>query len=129
MKGRFIMAKILIIDDSSDFRNVVKNLLDKQFADLEILQATTAEEGFDQVVQEKPELILMDIHLPKMNGLEAARMIKEKVPDCKIILLTMFAKEDVRTLYPNSGIEEFIGKNEFYQKLIPIIRKVLSTKG
>jgi DNA-binding NarL/FixJ family response regulator len=124
-----MMTKILVVEDSRDFQSVVKNLIEKQFTGLEILQALTAEEGFGRAVHEQPDVILMDIHLPRMNGIEAARIIKEKVPDCKIIILTMFATEDVKTLYPNSGIEEFIGKNELYQKLVPSIRKLLSVKG
>ena len=123
------MAKILIVEDNNDFRDVVKNILQKQFADLEIFQALTAEAGLGLAAREKPEVILMDIHLPNMNGMEAAKLIQEKVAGCKIIILTMFANEDVRKMCLGSDVEEVIGKNELYQKLIPTVKRLINPEG
>lgn len=123
------MAKILIVEDSRDFRSVVKGLLEKQCSGVDILEASTAEDGIGKAIGENPDIVLMDIHLPRMNGIDAAKLIKNKVPECKIIILTMFAKEDAKKVYRTSGIEDFIGKNELYQKLIPSIKKCLTEKG
>jgi DNA-binding NarL/FixJ family response regulator len=123
------LAKILIVEDSRDFRSVVKDLLEKQCSGVDILEASTAEEGIGKAIGEHPDIILMDIHLPKMNGIDAAELIKNKIPECKIIILTMFAKEDAKRMYQTSGIEDFIGKNELYQKLVPTVRKYLQAEG
>jgi len=82
------MRKILIVDDHDDFREGVKDFLKKQKMDLLISESSSAEEAIAKALFLRPDIILMDIRLPNMNGIEASNKIKEQLPNCKIIILT-----------------------------------------
>ena len=120
--------KILIVEDHKDFRETVKNFLEGQNLDLQISEADSGEMGIGIAVKEKPDIILMDIRLPDMNGLEAASEIKKRIPECLIILLTMFETEAFRSVFKSNDIAAYIGKSELYDKLIPQIREILKQK-
>jgi CheY-like chemotaxis protein len=68
------MAKILIVDDEQDIRDLLTFTL--RFAGHEVIVAGDGEEAFQLARQEKPELVLLDVRMPKMNGYEACRHIK-----------------------------------------------------
>jgi len=89
-------AKILIIDDSADFRAQVKEYLEMHDLDIETFEAGTAEMGVAKASCVRPDIVLMDIHLPHGNGLEAIKHIKEENPDCDVIVLTMLDAEAFR---------------------------------
>ena len=124
------MAKrVLIVEDHKDFRETVKNFLEGQNLDLQISEADSGEMGIGIAVKEKPDIILMDIRLPDMNGLEAASEIKKRIPECRIILLTMFETEAFRSVFKSNDIAAYIGKSELYDKLIPQVKEILNQKG
>ena len=80
--------RILVVDDFEPYRNLVVSLLDKN-SGLQVV--AKASDGLDAVAkarQLRPDLILMDIGLPKLNGLEAARRILRILPESKIVFLT-----------------------------------------
>ena len=68
------MAKILIADDEQDIRDLLTFTL--RFAGHEVVVASNGEEAFHLAQQEKPELVLLDVRMPRMNGYEACRLIK-----------------------------------------------------
>lgn len=68
------MAKILVADDEQDIRDLLTFTL--RFAGHEVIAASNGEEAFQLAQQEKPELVLLDVRMPKMNGYEACRHIK-----------------------------------------------------
>ena len=119
------MAKILIVEDNNDFRDVVENLLKEKFTDLEIFQALTAEDGFGLAVHEKPDVILMDIHLPNMNGMDAAKLIKEKVAGCKIILADdhEILRTGLRKLIDNEGTMQVAAEASDGEELLEKLEK------
>ena len=81
--------KVFLADDHLLFRQGIKSLLSK-VADIEILgEASDGEETIAKVHKLKPDVVLMDITMPKINGLEATKLIKEKLPSVKILILTM----------------------------------------
>ncbi len=85
--------KILIVDDHPLFVEGLKNLLQTQ--DFNIVgTADNGKEALLKSIEKKPDIILMDIGMPEINGIEATRIIKEKMPDVKIIILTSFEEED-----------------------------------
>ena len=118
--------KILIVDDHDDFRQAVREYVEKSNLGVEIFEATTAAMAVAKAACVKPQLILMDISLPGANGFTALREIKGDHPDCDVIILSMFDVESFREMAREVEASDFIGKSEVYERLIPSIQKCLN---
>jgi DNA-binding NarL/FixJ family response regulator len=123
------MKKILIVDDHEEFRAGVKNFLKQQKMDLAISESDSAEEAIAKAAFLRPDVILMDIRLPNMNGIDASGKIKAQLPNCKIIILTVFETEVFRDVFKSDAIVDYIGKSELYEKLVPALNKVFHQNG
>jgi len=120
------MSTILIIEDHKDFRQAVRQFLEVSHVKAELLEASSGEEGVLLAKRNKPDIILMDFWLRGINGVEAAAQIKASVPECSIILLTMFDLKDVQPLVNKEIIKEFISKSDLFEKLVPSVNKILN---
>ncbi|OGX31041.1 MAG: hypothetical protein A2787_01200 [Omnitrophica WOR_2 bacterium RIFCSPHIGHO2_01_FULL_48_9] len=118
--------KILIVEDHEDFREIVKSYLQSQDLNIELFEAASGELGIVKALREKPHIVLMDIRLPNINGIDAANRIRQYLPDCKIIILTMFETAAFRSTFKSDGIAAYIGKSELYDKLGPLLKKILA---
>ncbi len=87
--------RILISDDHPMFRFGLQALLSTEQATEVVGEATTGEEAIDLAVSLKPDLILMDINLPKLNGVEATRQILKQNPQIGILIITMFEDDTI----------------------------------
>lgn len=121
-------AKILIVDDHDEFRKTLRDYLRTVGESFEIYEATTGEESINQALYLKPEVILMDIRLPDISGIDAARQIKKTLPQTKIVMITMFESKAFRQVYECRDMEGYIGKNEMYEKLRPCLQGLLASK-
>lgn len=123
----FSMNKvILVIEDQEDNRRIMHDLLTS--ADFQILEAVTGEEGVSSAEQHKPDLILMDIQLPDIDGYEATRRIKAN-PDLKsipIIAVTSYALsgDDIKAF--EAGCDAYVSKPFSPRALLAKIRQILS---
>lgn len=109
--------KIILVDDHRIFRQGIRNLINIENIGLVIGEATNGNEFIELLSDHKPDLVLMDIDMPEMNGLEATQKAIELMPDIKIIAITAFDKEDylysmieigaVGFLLKTSGLNEF----------------------
>jgi len=82
--------RILIVDDHQVVREGLRHMLELE-ADMEVVgEASDAKEAFAQVESLSPEVVLMDIKMPGGDGIELTRQIKEKLPSCNIIMLTLY---------------------------------------
>ncbi len=120
------MSTILIIEDHKDFRQAVRQFLEVSHVKADLLEASSGEEGILLAKRNKPEIILMDFWLRGINGVDAATQIKASVPECSIILLTMFDLKDVQPLVNREVIKEFISKSDLCDKLVPSVNKILN---
>ncbi len=121
------MSTILIVEDHKDFRQAVRHFLEVSQVKADVLEASCGEEGILLAKRHKPEIVLMDFWLGGINGVEAATQIKASVPECSIILLTMFDLKDVQPLVNREVIKEFISKSDLCDKLVPSVNKILNT--
>lgn len=121
------LKKILIIDDSDEFRGMLKAYLKKHDLGAEIFEASTGEMGIAKASCLRPDVVLMDVSLPKINGLEATQQIKLDNPDCHVIILTMFAVRKFKEEADRIKADDFIGKSDIDEQLVPAIRKILES--
>jgi DNA-binding NarL/FixJ family response regulator len=124
-KGKKIPV-IVIAEDHAGMRNSLKKWLSTIFQYYEIRDAGTGEDTVELCKKTKPEVVVMDIKLPGINGIEATRQIKKILPDTKIIVLTIYDIPVFQVGAHEAGASAFISKNNMYKELIPAIQKLIS---
>lgn len=117
--------RVLLVDDHSLFRDGVRSLLQARGVEV-VGEASDGQEAVGAAMRLRPDVILMDITMPRMDGLEATRVIKARLPDVKIVMLTV--SDEDRTLFDaiKSGAQGYLLKNlqadEFFALLHGIER-------
>jgi len=104
------MARILIVDDSPTEIHVLKTMLEKH--GFETVSAESGEEGVVKAAEEKPDMVLMDIVMPGMNGFQATRKISstEETKDIPIIIVTTKDQETDRVWGLRQGAKDYLTK-------------------
>lgn len=122
------IKNILIIDDHKEFREMLRSYIAGQIEDAEIKEAESGEEGIEVAIKESPQIALIDIRLPQMDGIQAARQIKQFVPSCHIVTMSMFQENRYQKfVFPE--IEAFIEKDNIDGRLILLLRKLTQENG
>ncbi|MFC1703894.1 response regulator transcription factor [Candidatus Omnitrophota bacterium] len=118
--------KILIVDDSEFDREIMKRFLTKAGYDNLVL-AETGEEGLQKARTEQPDLIVLDVMLPKLDGFKICRMLKfdEKYKDIPILMCTSLAREADEATGFEVGANDYITKNFDPPDLIAKVKKLL----
>jgi len=119
-------TKILIVDDHEVVRDGLRNIL-LSLENISIAgEAGNGEDAIKLYSSVKPDLVIMDISMPGMNGIEATRIIKEKDPDAKILILTMHDNQEYLNQIIRSGAKGFILKNTDKDELLEAVKTVAS---
>ena len=118
--------KIIIVDDHLIFRQGLTSLLTKENIANVIEEASNGKEFIDLLPHHKPDLVLMDIDMPYMNGMEATEKALEIFPDLKIIAFTMFGDEEYYYKMIDLGVKGFILKSSGMKELEKAIETVMS---
>jgi len=122
-------STILIVEDNPDNMTTIKAVLQTRY---DLLEATDGEEGLNLINSEKPDLVLLDMELPKVDGLTIAREIKNKgaLQHIPIIALTAQAMKGDRERFVRAGCDDYISKpfdpEELTQKIETILKKGLA---
>lgn len=123
-----IMQKIpnlILVDDHLLFRESIKSILTNEKIACVIGEANNGIEFLELLLQLRPDLVLMDINMPQMNGIEATQKAIERYPDLKIIAYTMFGEEDYYQKMIALGVKGFIIKSSSIAELEKAIEEVM----
>lgn len=112
---------VLIADDHNIVREGIATLLDEQPGITVVAQASDGEEAIAMADRYDPEVIIMDLNMPKMNGLEVTRLIKERSPHIRIIGLSVQEESSTAQAMKQAGAAAYFNKSDDYQKLIDTI--------
>jgi two-component system nitrate/nitrite response regulator NarL len=116
--------KILIVDDHEVVRDGLKNIL-LSLNNVAIAgEAANGEDAISFYDSLKPDLVIMDISMPGMNGIEATRIIKENDPNAKILILTMHDNQEYLNQIIRSGAKGFVLKNTDKEELLDAVKTV-----
>jgi DNA-binding NarL/FixJ family response regulator len=119
---------VLVVEDFEPFRSFVCSAL-KQKPELEIVcELSDGLAAVHKAEELKPDLILLDIGLPGLNGIEAGRQIRKLVPDAKIIFLTQESSEDVVQAALELGARGYVVKTRTGSDLLAAVEAVLQGK-
>ena len=117
--------QILIVDDFEHWRNSVRSML-KRNPWLRVAgEARDGVEAIEKAATWHPDVVLLDIGMPRLNGIEAARQIRKASPESKIIFLTQEDSSDIRSVALDTGAADYVLKSTAGSKLLPAIERVM----
>ena len=120
------VARVLIADDQTLFRSGLARLLDEDPRVDVVGQAADGVEAVKQAVKLKPDVVLMDLKMPNMDGIEASRQIRAQVPEVKILILTTFEADNHVIQALEAGVSGYVLKDSVSEAIITSIQAVLS---
>jgi len=116
--------KIILADDHRIFRKGLRSLLSER-ENIEVLaEADNGDEALEAARKYKPEIVLMDIAMPKMDGIEATRQIRERFPDTEVVILSMHAKKAYIDQVLKAGAKGYVLKDSDEENLLSAINTV-----
>jgi len=118
------MAKILLIEDSAFERKAIINML-KKAGYSDFVEAEDGEKGLQAYKSEKPDLVLLDLRLPGMDGLETFKELKKADAGVKVIVVTIVTRQESVDEATKLGAKAYIMKPVTEQKLVPEVKKVV----
>lgn len=122
------MKKILIVDDSVVVRRSLQTLL-REWAEWYVCgEAENGREGIDKAQQLSPDLVLMDLSMPVMNGFQAARELRRLMPHLPIVMFTTSKTAQLETEALAIGIRAVCFKSEGAETLVSSIRQLLEAR-
>jgi DNA-binding response OmpR family regulator len=122
------LSKLLSVDDYEPFRRLTSSLLEKQPEFQIIGQASDGLEAIQKAEELQPDLVLLDIGLPKLNGMEAAKRIRIVAPHAKILIVSQISDSDVVAEALQLGAMGYVLKSNAGSELLPAIEAVLGGK-
>jgi DNA-binding NarL/FixJ family response regulator len=120
--------KILIADDHPIFRRGLCDVIQADGGLRLVGQASNGEEALKLIDELRPDIAILDVHMPKLSGLQAARKLIEKKSVVKLILLTMHEDEDLLNEALNLGIHAYVLKENAVEDLLSAVRSVAASK-
>ena len=122
-------ARLLIVDDHDLVRESTQLMLEGE-PDLEVVgEAVNGRHALELCRQLRPDLVLMDVRMPEMDGLTATRAIKEELPAISVLLVTAYESDDYRWEGASAGAAGYILKDAPRQQLLEAVRKALGQSG
>lgn len=120
--------RVLLVDDHAVVRSGLRSLLETE-PGLEVCgEATTGMEALEFMKKDKPDLILLDLTMPEMNGLEAARLIHEQSPDTAVLVLSMHFSEEIARDVLRSGARGYVLKSDANPELLTAVERIRQGK-
>jgi DNA-binding NarL/FixJ family response regulator len=117
---------LLIADDDPGFRKLVRRLLETERDAVVVGEAGDGEEALRLAQEFRPDVILMDIAMPRLGGLEAIQRAKAERPDTKIVVVTVHGEDAYRKAAADRGADAFVLKKKISTELLPAIRRAAS---
>ncbi|MFW5746932.1 MAG: response regulator [Nanoarchaeota archaeon] len=104
------MTKVLVVEDSQLMVSILKNFIRKAKSDVEVIEAHDGEAGVAQYESQKPDLVFMDIKMPKMDGLEALEKIRSRHSSAKVVMCTSLKEDEQEKKAKDLGAVGYIMK-------------------
>jgi len=120
-------TRLILADDFAPWRQIIRSILEPNPNLRIIAEASDGLEAIEKAATLRPDLVLLDIAMPLLNGVEAAKAIKQACPGAKIIFLTQQNDDDVKNVALATGAEAYLLKSRAARELLPTIEAALFT--
>ncbi len=105
--------QVLIVDDQEPFRSAVRMVVDLTDGFEVAGEAATGEEGLDLAARLRPDLVLMDINMPGIDGLETTRRLLRDLPETKVVIFSTYEANEYESRALEAGAKAFVPKSSF----------------
>ncbi len=119
-----IKPTLLLVDDNKAFLQSAVNFLNSHTQFKIVGMALTGEEGLEKFYELKPDILLLDLSMPGIGGLQVTRMLKSQNVSGKIIVVTLYDTPEYSYLAKTAGADGFLPKSDFGTKLVPLINNL-----
>lgn len=117
--------RVMIVEDDQEIRNSF-TLIVNSSEKFEVVNAHgSCEDALEQLAKDRPEIVLMDIELPGMNGIQGTRLIKEKSPHTDIIMVTVYEDSELVFEALKAGASGYITKSANYMELLAALEEIM----
>jgi two-component system, NarL family, response regulator NreC len=124
-----MFRSILLVDDSAVARRAIRNLVTHKLGDkVTYEEASNGLDGVDKAIASKPDVVVLDIAMPGLNGVEAAQRISERCPTTAILAISTYDVEPIVSRFRQVGIRGFVPKESIGFELIPAIEALFEGK-
>lgn len=117
--------RVLLIEDDAEIRNSFTLIVNSSQKFTVVNAYGNCEDAIDAIQRDKPEIILMDIELPGMNGIQCAKIIKDKYPHIDIIMVTVYEDSELVFEALKSGASGYITKSANYMELLSALEEIV----
>src|SRR5579883_2752088 len=118
-------TNILVVDDSAVDRRLAGGLLEKM-ADVKVSYVGDGREALDSIERQPPDLVLTDLLMPEIDGLELVKQIRSRYIHLPVILMTAFGSEDIAIQALQHGAASYVPKKRLAQDLVGTVQQVLT---
>jgi two-component system nitrate/nitrite response regulator NarL len=122
-----VLKRILIADDNGYVRTVIRTVLQDQDEIQVCGEAADGAEAIEKTRQLKPDLLLLDLSMPSLNGAEVALILKNTMPDVRVIMFTMYSDKVGSTLISALGVDAVLSKPDGMSHLVDSINGVFAS--
>jgi len=125
---------VVIVDDVPDFREIVRAILVDLPGGVTIVgEASDGEEAFTVVRRERPDIVITDLMMPRLDGVELTRRIRQELPLTMVVLMSSYPEDAYRLMASDSGADAVVSKRVIHDALVPaildLIRRISGGSG
>jgi DNA-binding NarL/FixJ family response regulator len=120
--------RVVLCDDVADVRGILRSVMEEE-PDVEVVgEADNGADGVRLVAELRPEVIVLDLSMPDMDGLEVIPLIVERAPETAIVVLSGFAADPMRAITLELGADRYLEKGESFDRLTVAVREVVEAR-
>jgi DNA-binding NarL/FixJ family response regulator len=117
---------IVVVDDDSEYRDIARFLIATLSDTVMIVgEAADGEEALSVALRERPDIVITDLMMPGLNGVELTKRIRRELPQTRIILMSSYPEDAYRLMASDSGADAFVSKRVIFDNLLPAIQDVI----
>ena len=120
---------LMIVDDNKNFRSALKKVMDEYPQISEVAEAGNADEMFAQIGDEPPDIVIMDVFMPGMDGFDATKKLLSRHKSVKVIILTIYDTAEYRERAKESGAIAYIVKQDAVTQLDAALHPIFRQTG
>jgi DNA-binding NarL/FixJ family response regulator len=123
------VVRVLLVDDNAPFRGVLRKLLEREPDIVVVGEAANGAEALDRVADEEPDVVLMDVSMPGMGGIEATYALKSRLPQVTVLMLSVVATSPDISSGLAGGASEYLVKGGPAREIVDAIKRYGSLAG